>query len=49
MKKIPFIGRLEEKKILENALESPKAAMISLIGRRLVDAELKMDELFEKS
>ena len=31
-----LIGRLEEKKILESALLSPKAEMVSLLGRRRV-------------
>ncbi len=31
-----LIGRLEEKKILENALQSSKAEMVSIIGRRRV-------------
>ncbi|MBL7794041.1 MAG: ATP-binding protein [Saprospiraceae bacterium] len=36
MKFTPLVGRLEEKKILENALQSPKAEMVSIIGRRRV-------------
>lgn len=36
MKQTPFVGRLEERKILENALHSPKAEMVSIIGRRRV-------------
>ena len=36
MKKTPFIGRIGEREILEKALFSPKAEMISVIGRRRV-------------
>lgn len=36
MKKTPFIGRIEEKRMLENALQSSKAEMISVIGRRRI-------------
>lgn len=34
MNKTPFVGRIEEKRMLENALQSSKAEMISVIGRR---------------
>lgn len=36
MKKNVLVGRVEEIKILENALKSPKAEMVSIIGRRRV-------------
>jgi AAA+ ATPase superfamily predicted ATPase len=36
MKHSPLIGRAEEKKILENALQSSKSEMVSVIGRRRV-------------
>ncbi len=36
MKKTPLIGRIEERKILDMALHSPKAEMISIVGRRRV-------------
>lgn len=32
----PLVGRLEEKKTLQSALASPKAEMVSIIGRRRV-------------
>lgn len=32
----PLIGRLDERRLLESALQSPKAEMISVIGRRRV-------------
>ena len=36
MKAIPFIGRKEERKVLEEALNTREAEMISVIGRRRV-------------
>lgn len=36
MSKTPLIGRIEEQKILKKALQSSKAEMISIIGRRRV-------------
>jgi AAA+ ATPase superfamily predicted ATPase len=36
MQLTPLVGRLEERKILESALTSPKAEMVSIIGRRRV-------------
>ena len=36
MTKQPLVGRTEEKKILEEALQSPKPEMVSIIGRRRV-------------
>ena len=36
MQNIPLIGRVEEQEMLKKALASPKAEMISVIGRRRV-------------
>ncbi|HFA50527.1 MAG TPA: ATP-binding protein [Bacteroidetes bacterium] len=36
MKNNPLIGRIEERKTLEKALQSPKAEMVSIIGRRRI-------------
>ncbi len=47
MKKTSLIGRLEEKKILENALKSPKAEMVSLIGRRRVGKTFLVKSVYD--
>ncbi|MEZ4773506.1 MAG: ATP-binding protein [Bacteroidia bacterium] len=36
MNRNPLVGRLEEKKILETALQSPKSEMVAVIGRRRI-------------
>ena len=33
---IPFIGREKEKEILQEALQSPEAEMVAVVGRRRV-------------
>ena len=47
MKNNPLIGRLEEKKILENALQSSKAEMVSVIGRRRVGKTFLVKSVYE--
>lgn len=47
MKNNPLIGRLEEKKILENALQSLKAEMVSVIGRRRVGKTFLVKSVYE--
>ena len=49
MKHAPFIGRLEEKKILENVLQSPKAEMVSIIGRRRVGKTFLVKSVYQDS
>ena len=47
MKNNPLIGRLEEKKILENALQSSKAEMVSVIGRRRVGKTFLVKSVYQ--
>lgn len=47
MKRTPLIGRLEEKKILENALSSSKAEMVSVIGRRRVGKTFLVKSVYQ--
>ena len=47
MKNNPLIGRLEEIHILENALKSSKAEMVSVIGRRRVGKTFLVKSVFE--
>ncbi len=47
MKNNPLIGRFEEKKILENALQSPKAEMVSVIGRRRIGKTFLVKSVYE--
>lgn len=47
MKRTPLIGRIEEKRILDNALQSPKAEMISVIGRRRVGKTFLVKSVYQ--
>lgn len=47
MKNNPLIGRFEEKKILENALKSPKAEMVSIIGRRRIGKTFLVKSVYD--
>ncbi|MCK6693902.1 MAG: ATP-binding protein, partial [Thermoanaerobaculia bacterium] len=47
MKRTPLIGRIEEKRILENALHSPKAEMVSVIGRRRVGKTFLVKSVYQ--
>ncbi|MCO6489405.1 MAG: ATP-binding protein [Phaeodactylibacter sp.] len=47
MTNIPLIGRIEERKILEKALQSPKAEMVSVIGRRRVGKTFLVKSAYE--
>jgi uncharacterized protein len=47
MAKSVLIGRIEEKKILENALQSSKAEMVAVIGRRRVGKTFLVKSVFE--
>lgn len=47
MKHAPLIGRIEEKRILENALQSPKAEMISVIGRRRIGKTFLVKSVYQ--
>ncbi|MCB0555977.1 MAG: AAA family ATPase [Phaeodactylibacter sp.] len=47
MKNTPLIGRIEERKILEQALQSPKAEMVSVIGRRRVGKTFLVRSVYE--
>ena len=47
LKNNPLIGRLEEKEILENALQSSKAEMVSVIGRRRVGKTFLVKSVYE--
>lgn len=44
----PFIGRTEEKQILENALLSSKAEMISVIGRRRIGKTFLVKSVYQE-
>jgi hypothetical protein len=48
MNKNPLIGRIEEKKILENALLSQQAEMISVIGRRRIGKTFLVKSVYDK-
>ena len=48
MYKNPLIGRVEEKKILENALLSHQAEMISVIGRRRIGKTFLVKSVYDK-
>ena len=43
-----LIGRKEEIKILNELLESPKAEMVAIIGRRRVGKTFLVDNIYEK-
>jgi uncharacterized protein len=45
--KNPLIGRIEEKKILNNALQSSKAEMVAVIGRRRVGKTFLIKSVYE--
>ena len=47
MTKKLLIGRIEEKKILENALQSSKAEMVAVIGRRRVGKTFLVKSVYE--
>ena len=47
MTNTPLIGRIEERKILEKALQSPKAEMVSVIGRRRVGKTFLVKSAYE--
>lgn len=47
MTSTPLIGRIEEQKILEKALQSPKAEMVSVIGRRRVGKTFLVKSAYE--
>ncbi|MFN0034870.1 MAG: AAA family ATPase [Saprospiraceae bacterium] len=47
MKNKPLIGRAEERRILENALQSPQAEMVSVIGRRRVGKTFLVKSVYE--
>jgi uncharacterized protein len=47
MVKNALIGRIEEKKILDNALQSSKAEMVAVIGRRRVGKTFLVKSVFE--
>lgn len=47
MTNTPLIGRIEERKILEKALQSPKAEMVSVIGRRRVGKTFLVRSVYE--
>ena len=49
MKNNPLIGRIEEIKILENALKSSKAEMVSVIGRRRVGKTFLVKSVYENN
>jgi uncharacterized protein len=44
----PLIGRIEETKILNNALQSSKAEMVAVIGRRRVGKTFLVKSVFEE-
>ena len=48
MKRTSLIGRIEEKRILENALQSPKAEMVSVIGRRRVGKTFLVKSVYQE-
>jgi AAA+ ATPase superfamily predicted ATPase len=48
MKRIPLIGRIEEKRILESALQSSKAEMISVIGRRRIGKTFLVKSVYQE-
>ncbi len=48
MKRAPFVGRIEEKRLLENALQSPKAEMVSVIGRRRVGKTFLVKSVYQE-
>ncbi|MFZ2899360.1 MAG: ATP-binding protein [Saprospiraceae bacterium] len=45
----PLVGRIEETKVLKNALETPKAEMISVIGRRRVGKTFLVKSVYQES
>jgi len=44
---IPLVGRKEEQKILQSALNSPKAEMVSVIGRRRVGKTFLVNTVYQ--
>lgn len=48
MNKTPFVGRIEEKRMLENALQSSKAEMISVIGRRRIGKTFLVKSVYQE-
>lgn len=49
MNKTPFVGRIEEKRMLENALQSSKAEMISVIGRRRIGKTFLLKSVYQET
>ena len=47
MKKTPLIGRTEEQKILQSALQSPKPEMVAVIGRRRVGKTFLIKSVYQ--
>lgn len=47
MTQTTLIGRVEERKVLEKALQSPKAEMVSVIGRRRVGKTFLVKSVYE--
>ncbi|MBK8922104.1 MAG: ATP-binding protein [Saprospirales bacterium] len=48
MKRTPLIGRIEEKRILGNALQSSKAEMVSVIGRRRIGKTFLVKSVYQE-
>ena len=47
MTKTPLIGRIEEQQILMDALQSPRAEMVSIIGRRRVGKTFLVNSVYK--
>jgi uncharacterized protein len=45
---VPFIGREKEKEILQEALQSPEAEMVAVVGRRRVGKTFLIKKVYEK-
>jgi len=48
MSQIPLVGRIEEQKILQEALQTKQPEMVSVIGRRRVGKTFLINTVYKK-